>query len=397
MRKLAPFEIFPVKGKNWIQLAMKFGSKSEAYDVANMINKKAFGTRLRSDETHLIPLEKSPELVKIPEFPNLIAATEFVKQNYTPSCHQSLGVVTYNDNMVILNSNHSVSDGVYIMELNKFILGESKMEDNHLPVPISFDEAFADYYKSLRGHAIFDTSHYKYTLTKSPQKDTEAASYYTYVIPYEQLKAYNKNTNKIKNVTDNIWASYVLSSAAHNGYLDNYGVFACVNLRPYLPKVTFDYANIFSRKAVAVPMKDRNETLQSVCSRFRKIFDSKQALDDLFRLERDGNFKTVPTGMFNLETSNVGIYKATGPILDIYVSTKIQNAFTANELCFLTYTVDHGKTKELVCQLRHPTHLIATEEVSKLASSTEFFMKNMDLSYKVGDVFDELTKYQKTL
>ena len=367
MRKLSPFETFPIKGKIWVQLAMKFGSKSDAFDVANLLNHKVLGTRLRSDGTHLIPLDKTPDIVKIPEFPDLVQATKFVQQHHTPSCNETLGIVTYNDNMVILNSNHTASDSGYLMEINKYILGESDIEDKHSPLPISFDEAFSKYYNSLPGQTSFTTTLYKYSLTKSPKKDTDPAGFYRFVIPHEQLKAYNKNTKKVQSFTDNIWTSFILSSAAHNGYLDNYGCFACVNLRPYLPKVTFDYANIFSRKAVAVPMKDRNETLQSVCSRFRKIFDSKQALDDLFRLERDGNFKTVPTGMFNLETSNVGIYKATGPILDIYVSTKIQNAFTANKLCFLTYTVDHGKTKELVCQLRHPTHLIATEEVSKLA------------------------------
>ncbi|EAY05028.1 hypothetical protein TVAG_416710 [Trichomonas vaginalis G3] len=376
---------------------MKFGSKSDAFDVANLLNHKVLGTRLRSDGTHLIPLDKTPDIVKIPEFPDLVQATKFVQQHHTPSCNETLGIVTYNDNMVILNSNHTASDGGYLMELNKYILGESKLEDKHSQMSISLEDAFSDYLQNISGEANFDSSSFNYTLTTTPKKDTDPAAHYRFVIPHEQLKAFNKNTKKVKNITDNIWTSFILSTAAHNGYLDKYGVYVCVNLRPYLSKTTFEHADIFARKAVAVPMKDRNETLQSVCSRFRKIFDSKQALDDLFRFIKNSNFKSPLLNSLNLETSNVGVFKATGPILDISASLLIPNNYSSGELCFLTYTVDHGKSKELICQLRHPTNSVSTDEVSKLASSIKYFLKNMDFYCKVGDVFDELTKYQSSL
>lgn len=394
MRKLSPFESFPIHGNIWCQLAMKFHNKKDAHDVAHVLNEKIMGTRVCSDGVNIIPLMKHTELVKIPQFTDINYAVNYVTKFHIPKCSEALGKIAYNDKIVVVNTNHTVGDGTYLIDLNKFVLGESKLSDNHLQTPIALEEAFKEEMAPLSGEPDFMSTPFNYEKTRFAVPESVFAPHLPFEIPLEKLKCYNNG--KLNRITDNLWTSLIMSASAKNNYIDMFGLYVCYNLRKHMKKpTTFDHCNIFARKAVSVPINDKDEFLTSVNDRFRQKFDEQKALDDLFRFVKQSKFKHPPNSALNLEISNVGTVKATGIIEDIYLGLKIPLSYSGTELCLLTYTIDYGKRKVLMGSVRSPIHVIPLADGQLIAGSVQHFLENIDLHTKVNDAMQQLYKFQQ--
>ena len=394
IRKLSAFEVCPIRCDVYVQLAMKFATRQETKEAAEILLEKAMGTRCASDGKHVYKVNEKLSIMEIPNFENIHDAAVFATTKTTPKQSVALANVCMNDNTVVLNSNHICSDGGYLMELNKLILGKSKMSDNHMPYPISPEKSFADEIISTWGVPNNNSTEFNFDKNKfrAPKKG-ELASHYRFIAPYKTLVGFDPRKNKVDDITNRLWSSVVMTASAFNGKIDKFGTFTCVNLRPYLKNPSFDHTDTFSKIAQTVPMTDWNEPISSVCKRFRKQFEAHR--EDLYRNLKTFSIDDPPYENVGCELSNVGTFYAKGPIKDVYAGLSMKTDSCLGEICLLTYTIEREKEKECVGQVRYPSSRVSHKDGAMISESMKYFLQNIPLTATVKQAVDELREFQR--
>ena len=396
MRKLTAFEQYPLASDCNIQLAFRLATKKDVDEVAKLLQEKAIGCRCGSDGKRIWPLKDHVPIQTIPNFEKMDEASVYVSVNRKPRPEDGLAVVCVNDDTVVLNTNHMCADGGQFLELNKIILGKSTLPDRHLETPIPVEHAFLDDVLSTFGPPGTESTEIKQDKSKYKRPDPEMlVSHFRFVTDFKSFKCFDKKLNKPVNLTDHLWASLVLSASAHNNEIDKFGAITCVNLRPLVKDLSLDNATTFAQITQSVPMQDWNETIQSVCKRFRQKFnDSKE---DLFRNIKFGNndINANYNDNFGLELSNIGTLEAKGPIKDAYIGLTEQERGCCSQVCLLTYTVEKEDRTDWVGQFRYPITRMTPHEASKFSGSIKYFMQNIPLSSTIKEAVTALREYQQ--
>ena len=396
-RRSTIFEQCPFTYDIYVQLALRYSSKKEVMEAAKFLQETAIGCRCGTDFHNVYALKEKVPIMEFPNIENLNEAAVFCANNRTPNPRNGLACVCVNDDTVVLNSSHACADGGYLIEMNKLLLGQKSYIDKKMPYPIPIEHAVLDDMLDVQGPPVksstpINTNPLTWTI---PQRKTKV-SHTRFVADYQSLKCYDFSLKKPIKITDAFWSSLVMSAFAFNGQTTGrFGTITCVNMRPYIKNLSLDNADAFSQMGQTVAVPDENETVGSVCERFRANFNENKK--DIFRNIRAFNYdvKNVVSDYVGLELSNVGTFQAKGPIKDLYAGLSMQEMGCLSEICLLTYTLERDHSKECIGQVRYPVSRISPHDAWMMSESMKFFLQNIPLSSTVKDAVEKIRNFQQ--
>lgn len=117
-KRLCQFEIEQLLDGNIVSLAMKFDNKNAVKDVVSKLKNEVIGLHLRVEGDQLVQRPKNEikvrELPSSSKFQSIQAMAAWAAENYKPNQKVELGILSSNNDTVIITLNHAICDGKYI-------------------------------------------------------------------------------------------------------------------------------------------------------------------------------------------------------------------------------------------------------------------------------------------
>ena len=317
--KLNLLEQFQLSIGCYCQLLLKV-KKNKVSDIVNEIAKKAIGCRNFVDGDNYVYTKEQCPIFKIPNhFKSDEDILLYVAQNYTIPESTRLGCICYNENTVILNSNHSSSDGGYYKLLTKYLTGDKVPDDSYYYIHESMNDVFENEFSSVDGNFDLKTTHIN---TKNIDlRNTSINAYYIpVIIPIEKLVCFRDG--KCKGLTELLLSSMILSISAFNGKFVDANTYVAVDGRREILNPGWQHANIDSLVPIGAKDITENSTIgemkQKIRENMNKQLDKKEHLRSM-KAACKGTFIPNPEPIFGV--SNIGLLQSGGDILDVNVGT----------------------------------------------------------------------------
>jgi hypothetical protein len=237
----------------------------------------------------------------------------------------------------------------------------------------------------------------KHTFIESP---AQMVKYETIRYRAPELQCFNKKAGKIQNLTDYLWLSIVLATAAENtGKLPEIaGISTCVDLRSRLPPNKIDYTigKCFAQMTCASPLIP-DMTLREIGKRIRADLARRRArYDDFSKIKFEGEEYTgtlVPGK--GLEVSSIGLFNIKPPISDVWASLTMDGIIIEQVLAAMAFSVIGSGKNDVVLRLRYGNMGLGEDEVFAMSKLVDHFMRNISLDRTVQSAFDELLAFRK--
>lgn len=218
-KPFSPFDLGQIINGNNAVLALKFESKNIVKDMIEKLKNEVIGLNLRIEGNFMVQRRK--EEIKVHELPpsskfdSIRELTEWAAFKYLPNYQQELGTIAANDDAIILNINHCVSDGKYIAGVALHISDKPKrITDSFLP--ITFDEEFQEEIKerSKSPPKYFGADPNNTIFTNLGMKKTGKDILYEGIYDTKTFSNYIPQKKVCSNLTAAIVAGYSLSVSA---------------------------------------------------------------------------------------------------------------------------------------------------------------------------------------
>ena len=129
--KANAFEKMQLSVGCYCQLALKV-KPSKVNEIIHEISNKAIACRNYFDGENYVYTPKQCPIFQIPDnFPSFEEVCTYVSSNYTIPENQRLGCICFNKDTVVLNANHSSSDGGYYKMLANYLTGHQVPNDSY--------------------------------------------------------------------------------------------------------------------------------------------------------------------------------------------------------------------------------------------------------------------------
>ncbi|KAK8835782.1 hypothetical protein M9Y10_040604 [Tritrichomonas musculus] len=414
-------QVFVNRANNvFIQFAMEVEHPKYLPIVLEKVKNSLSGLYTKTDGFNFLSNFKDPSTVTIHKIPKeiktLTDCCDWIYKAYTPNVDYSLASIAADDTRIVINSNHSISDGGFFNCLLENIQDPTSNwpfeQQASIPKDVRndlFKEEFDKIQKKFEGKNGYD-SILKNKLTHFDlQEVVDLPDAYNVIpTPFRAiLKAkelspfiYDKSSQKVKHLTEFLWTGLCLSICAKNGRFGPIGVGTCMDFRRLLPKEKIDrsFGNCFTNFFVTVKDASPKMTINEICSSFRDSFNIVKQNNSFFKdflFPPDFAFPKCPISY----VSNVGPNRIKTPIKDFYAqctSTEIgiRPAFLVTSYSKLKKENDMN---DVVICMRTSPRVVGRKVSSDVFETYLHFLKNVDPRMKSGDVLDELIHFQKSL
>lgn len=234
-------EYYNIISGNSVVLAMKFNDKETVKHVIEKMKNEILGLNLRVDGNFFV--KRNKEDIKVHDIPSsthfesIQKLTEWTTYKYIPNMKHELGTISANDDTIVLNLNHSVSDGKYIAGVVNHLSDEIRKQiDNFFP--ITFDEEFSEEIKErLKSPPKFYENDLNITIfSKFGMKRVDREILHDSVYDTKSFSNYDPKKKVCSNMTAAILTGYSLSLSILEGKDDvfNIGGSLAVDMRKVL-------------------------------------------------------------------------------------------------------------------------------------------------------------------
>lgn len=193
-------------------MAIKFTDKQYTAHAAENLKKIFSGLKLCIKREHYY--QKPNYETQIQKIPNWMQdckrENSFVFENHILPHQEGLATISANDNILVINSSHNVSDGGFLVSALSFCLSDMLHEKNNKNPLIYSLDAFKE--EIEEAEKKFDPSNIlpanKLTSCKYDTNDPYLAPqgspfvYFDGVIPFRKISRYDKSTKKLRNLTE---------------------------------------------------------------------------------------------------------------------------------------------------------------------------------------------------
>lgn len=375
------------------------------------LRERILGLHLRCDETKIYSTDEKINVNEIPEMCNTAGkATRWVIDNKMPNPKERLATISANQNCVVMSMNHMIADGTLLLQTIHNIGKDFKTV---LPkLPIAPDTTFENDIRDLMNNeqfksTLYDASNYTRIYPKNsdflhnPQTCPtfkHPVETIEYRVPTSELQCYNRDTDKVHNLTEALLNSLLLSSVAYNGkWTGPLVAYSCVNLRQYLTKPQIRNPGIcchFSDVTVEAdaPM---DAPIKELTKRFK--FTLKERIKQKECLVHIGDLAPQPNKGLQLELSNVGQVTWSRPVKNVYFQVgcgKFGRPMTMNLFC---HSMIQESFNNIEMKLQFPTNQITWKEADIIGRSVGFGLRTISDKMTVREVIEALEGYQKLL
>jgi hypothetical protein len=145
-RPVTLWESFDFNIRSDLCLAFEVADKSAVSQLLNNLDRSVIGLHLKYEDGYFITDSSPSPRYRIPnEIRDLQRSTVWLNLKHPLKYSDRLGYLGFNDTKVVLNGNHSVSDGGYFKFLTGRLFENSPL---HLPrFPITIEELFEGEFK----------------------------------------------------------------------------------------------------------------------------------------------------------------------------------------------------------------------------------------------------------
>lgn len=422
-RPLADHEIHFVNQINncFIQFALEVENPQELPSILEKIKNATAGLYIKSDGYRLYDNMKNQETVTVHHIPKEIQALsdccDWIYNTFTPSYDNSLASIAADERRIVVNSNHSISDGGYFATLLQNIQDPSldHLFKNKAPMPRDlrsdllkdeFDEFIRNKEHYMNNWPSFQRSDLTYLNTQEvvdlPDSYNLLPQRFRATIKCSELSPYiyNKETGKVKNMTDILWTGLCMAVNAKNGQFGPIGVGSCMDFRRLVPKERVDnsFGNAFTNFTICVQNANPRMTIGEICSTFRRNFNLIKA-NDWFYKEYLFPLEYKRENLAISHVSNVGPMKIKSPFKDFYLqcTTKEQGLRPYLQVTSYSKAKEETDMNDLVLHMRFSNSVMSRKNASDIFETYVYFLKNVNPSMKSGDVLDELIHFQNSL
>lgn len=422
-RPLAEHEKHFVKQINncYIQFAIEVEHPRELPIMLEKIKNATAGLYIRSDGYNLYDNYKNQETVTVHPIPieikTLSDCCDWIYTTYTPTFEDSLASIAADDHRIVINSNHSISDGGYFATLLQNIQDPRYDDIFKKKAPIPRDlrndllkDEFDEFLKNKKYYIDNCPSIQQGDLTYlNLQENVELPDSYN-LLP-KRLKAsikvselspyiYNKQTGKVKNMSDFLWTGLCMAINAKNGQYGPIGVGSCMDFRRLVSKdrVNQSFGNAFTNFTLAVQKANPRMTINEICSTFRKNFNLIKN-NNWFYKEYMFPLQYKKENFAISHVSNVGPMRIKSPLKDfsLQVSTKEQGLRPYIQVTSYSKYKEETDMNDLILHLRFSNSVMSKKVADDIFDTYVYFLKNVDPTKKSGDVLDELIHFQESL
>lgn len=386
-------------GQIMMCLVLKFKNPKDVAPVAEMLSRKVLAFQCGTDG-HI--LYKNPQRVPIydlPHFDDKEELSHYMLKHHSRPYKLALGALGVSDDAIAFNANHMLADGGYF----KFIIDEIS---NGRDTPLVSDiPNSAEYLFSKKMEEAPDTIYpgdYDMKLTNFLSKDTEELNTdrFAHLIitdfPASSLKCYNKDTKKIKGLTEAIFSNFYATAVAYNENGYKCGLETCVDLRRYSNSHTWNDASVFSMMPIWTNVSP-SDTLGQVGKKIRGGLNdglnkgySFSYLKALFEEKKGPGFRGNRLG-----TSNVGPIKVGGPLVDAYLGYSEISTAMPHIISITTWSIIGNGRNDITFRMKYNTDKVSTREAQMVSDCTIWGMQNIDPNLPLEKAIDELKGFQR--
>ena len=395
------YEKWFLQSDQFLQFALHIKNPSRVNEIVEKFKKLAIGTRLRYDGSNFVPHDQDNEVIRLPEnFKNLREAALYMEIHHTPEIHRTLATIGANSDTVILNSNHSVSDGVCL--LNMF----NTIRDNlDFDIPYTLHNGTELFKEEADKSVLIPVNDLNNTtITRFFSKDPTFLCSYPFLhrtyhkSNIEDLQCYNKELRRPTGLTDALYAQLILSASAYEGKFDNAGVKTVMNMRPFMKtQPTFENGCVMSNIPINADVTI-DSTVSDLMKKTRESFNKQIQLKIHFGFHKavdiEPNMKQQVKGIIPI-LSNLGQFKLGGGIDDVWVQCSYRNKGLTQYLTLVHFGIIGEGRNETVSQFMYTPNEVSIREAELFTKSIHYGLENIKSSDTIGMALEKMEDFQQ--
>lgn len=433
-KRISPFELNQVLGANYVILTLKFDDKRIVKETVDKLKDEIIGLNLRLDGNHLVRRRKEDiEVHQLPPsstFDSIYSMTSWASKKYLPNFNREMGTISSNDDTIILNLNHAICDGKYIVGVAEHI-GDSPKKPINSYFPITLDEEFASevkerlqkppqFFRNDKNNTIF----HGFGMKKTP---TELL--YDGIYDTKTMSNYDPQKKICKNLTSAIVTGYSLSAMALQGDTELShigGSMACDMRNELRNKKINNIENIFHPNSPSTanlgqikPITLNHTNIFTVCpitakiSPDMKISDCYSLLNNCLRSHFNTNKEELfdyrsTMGQKNPENtdngimicfSNLGPIRVKKPVKDLYLYNMCINGAFDFAIPLLTYAIIDEKNdrNEFHSQVRYEGNGLTEKQAITLSKSLKHYLQTCNVNNTLEQALKDIKDFQKSI
>lgn len=402
-KPLSTLDYFYNKSHGMIQLVLKYEDKTKMAEGIDKLTKNVLGFHLKTDEHTYYYKKSKVDPIKVPDIQDLQELATFVYENHSPDFTDSLAKLCYNTDTLILNIGHLVADGGYFHEVVKLLTSENYVSNHNAILPDDIEENFkAQINSKLNEQCPYIFTDPDMIRINAPIANNKRkyAKHYHITLPVESLKCYDKNTNKVKGLTEALWTSYIISASSLNDKITNSGIATCIDMRNYLPYELKRGLSVCNHYSNITPASDLNPkmTIEEIGKRMRKDFNDKIKKGHHYTFLKSlapPGAKKIPG--IGLELSNIGRIKIKSPLKDVFIKSSVVDANCDPLISHSSFSVDSQYSNTLHGMFRYKSSVIGDNIVKVLSEGVKFALQNVSNQHSLEDSISLVHDYQKSL
>lgn len=415
---------------SFIEFAIKLQDHKSVEKVVSNFNKIFIGLRLKVVNEHYAKADQEKIITNVIKLPMWIqdckTACDWIYDNYTLPINERLTTIASNDRIVVVNSNHNVSDSGFILQSVEYCLDEDivkalpeyayHLSEEEKLVPIRESVAF----KTEIGRAEKNKPvlHPYQHCTSFPYNIQDARFvshcptniHYDDEIPVEKLTCFNQKANRPKQMSELLWTAITMSQYAMSLNLEGarrkqkLSLPIIVDTRKFVDdpsQINWRYTNCVSAANLSANPTD-DTTIQGIFDLFREDL-KKHIKDGIYYWINHGNFIGQPGRAYGMNSS-IGVVNIKPPILDFFIQSKHQISkdmeFIQDNGCGLSvfsYSKVTPSKNTLCSTVYFDNSRSLQKETLVLRESFKHFITNIPLDMKYLDALHELQLFQKRL
>lgn len=408
-RRLSTIDTFYNNSKGMLQLCLKIKNNTFVERILDRLNNLVLGLHTYTDDKYIYYKDnrKSFDYVKLPPSINLMESAKYMYENHTKDFSDCLASVGANDDTVVLNIAHLVADGLYIVNLCDALSNIDRNETISSFLPSNIETNFEKQINEPNEQCPFiftDKDLLRIYDSKIKGKSTTNyihACHSHFSVPISDLQIYNKTKNKVSNLTEALWTSYILAVSAYNDRFDKTGIVTCIDMRRFLPShmIGWDICNQYSSINVSANNFDDNSTVKELGSKMRECLNE--------RIERGHHYSflksltSIPDGEsikgIGLELSNIGPMKISGPITDLFFKSSVSDKSTDPLISHSSYSVKTPDKNILHGMFRYKSSIIDDKTANIISKSVEYILKNINVNTSVKESIKMVQEFQNNI
>jgi hypothetical protein len=402
-RPLSAFEKWFFDTNEVVQYAVTLATARHADEFIDFLTKSVSACHLRSDGESVIhdatplPVTKLPSSLRTARDAAIWAGTSNL-----PTYSNRLASIAARDNLVVLSTCHSFTDGVSLLHLtNDFLHGKVAEPTSTLPIPLEArfqDELSGPIDVSRHLADVGKRSSIPWSEKVDAKLPEDVRCDYQFVeLPASAFQCFDREKNRVAGFNDALWRSIMLACAAVSPLEPSFGTITCVNARPFLKSRSEKTGNIFVPLCVAADGVTKDTKVGELDRRLRRDFATKIETKEYlasFKASLNG-YGTARKKASFADVSNIGIFELAHPIEDVWAQQTMKSRTVEGLVASLSYGIKSKDQNKIVVRLQTSPSVIDRRDASRVFQSFLHSLQHVQPNVTVGDAIREIRQTLK--